>query len=228
MTLLASVPDRVAEGEPPGLLIREARRRQRHRWLAVLLAAVIAGTSYAVVQATTARTPSVLSLPLLARPMHLPSLGPNSSCPTSSGRFLNNPVTGNGPFLGGGPVRLEIGNEGDLARGQVILGRTSSSPHWYGIEVIWLSLPNYQGPFVVRGARIGGAGRIDVWGNVRPTAGPFVVPAGRASYGNSGDGYRALPNGVLVGAPGCYGLQVDGRGFSEVIVVDAMPQTAST
>jgi hypothetical protein len=227
VTLLAPVLDPVAEGEPPGLLIREARRRQRHRWLAVLLATVVAATSYAVVQATTAGTRSVLSLPLLTRPMHLPSLGPNGSCPTSSGRFFNNPVTGNGPFLGGGPVRLEIGNEGDLARGQLILGRTSSSPHWYGIEVIWLSLPNYQGPFIVRGARIGGVGRIDVSG-VPPAAGPLVEPAGRVDYGNSGNGYRALPNDVLVGAPGCYGLQVDGRGFSEVIVVDAIPQTAST
>jgi len=225
VTLLASPPHAVPEQETPDLLIQEARRRQRHRWLAVVSAVVIGATSYAVVQVTSTGTPSILSLPLLSRPLHLPSLGPNGSCPTSTATSLNTPVTGRGPYLGDGPVRLDVGNGGNLARGQVILGGPLSSG-WYGIETIWVSLPSYQGPFIVRGARIGSAGRIDVWRTNQPNSGPFVAPAGRAGYGNYEDGYRALPDGVHVGAPGCYGIQVDGRGFSEVIVVEALPYRA--
>jgi len=225
VTLLASPPRTFPEPKAPDLLIEEARRRQRHRWLAVLLAIAIGATSYFVVQATSTGTPSILSLPLLARPLHLPSLGPNGICPTSTAGFLNIPLTGAGLYLGDGPVRLDVGNAGDVAHGHVILGGTSSSG-WYGIEAIWVSLPRYQGSFIVRGARIGGAGRIDVWAANQPNPGPFLVPAGRAGYGNYGDGYRALPASVSVGAPGCYGIQVDGHGFSEVIVVDTLPSRA--
>lgn len=39
---------------------------------------------------------------------------------------------------------------------------------------------------------------------------------------NSSD-WRALPSGTYVRAPGCYAYQVDGFGFSEVIVFEARP-----
>jgi len=227
VTLLASPVQATAEQRTPELLIQEARQRQRHRWLAVMVASLVAVTGYAIVRATSSGTPSARSLPLVSRPLHLPSLGANGSCPTSSGSFLKNPVTGNGPYLGDGPVRMGIWNRGNIARGRVVLGLNSVAPGWYGIDVTWLSLPSYQGPFVVRGAKIGGTGRIHVWGNVLPIDGPLVVPAGPSGYGEDGAGYRALPNGILVGAPGCYGLQVDGRGFSEVIVVEALPYRGS-
>lgn len=207
-------------------LFREAKLRERRRRLlvlaAVLLAVVIGTSSYVIVRVATPGTPPVLSMPLLSRPLHLPPLGANGSCPTSRDRSSSNPLTGLGPYLGDGPVRLEIFNRQKLARSQVILGLPSGSSHWYGIDVIWLSLPSYRGAFVVRGASIGRPGRIDLRTANRPISGPLVVPAGNAGYGNQGDGYRALPSSVLVGTPGCYGLQVDGRGFSEVIVIDAL------
>jgi hypothetical protein len=226
VTLLAQPARAVAEQQVPELLIQKARRRQRRRWLAFVVTFLIAITSFAIVHATTG-TPSVRSLPLTSRPLHLPPLGANGSCPTSGGSFLNNPVTGDGPYLGTGPVRMGIWNRGNIARGQVVLGLNSVAPGWFGIDVTWLSPPSYQGPFIVRGAKIGEPGRIRVWGNVLPIGGPLVVPAGPSGYGQDESGYRALPNGILVGAPGCYGLQVDGRGFSEVIVVNALPYRGS-
>ena len=39
---------------------------------------------------------------------------------------------------------------------------------------------------------------------------------------NTYSGYRTAPNGTYVTAPGCYGLQVDGTTFSEVIVFQAV------
>jgi hypothetical protein len=43
------------------------------------------------------------------------------------------------------------------------------------------------------------------------------VPAGPTI--NTQDGYRTVPGSTWIKSPGCYGWQVDGRGFSDVIVV---------
>jgi hypothetical protein len=37
------------------------------------------------------------------------------------------------------------------------------------------------------------------------------------------DGFRTTPGSTWVTSAGCYAWQVDGRNFSEVIVVDAAP-----
>jgi hypothetical protein len=221
VTLLASARAS-PEQDTPGLLIQEARRRQRHRWLAVLLAVVVGATSYAVVQATSTGTPPVLSLSLFSRPLHLPPLGPNASCPTSTGSFLHTPLT-SGTALGNGPVRILIGNAGDLAHGRVDVG-TSNTSHWGALETIWIAVPGYEGPFVVRARRIGAPGAIEVQPGptgLTPGSGPLVVPAGPTA--NSANGYRAVPGSIWVKSPGCYGVQIDGGSFSEVTVVDAVP-----
>jgi hypothetical protein len=69
--------------------------------------------------------------------------------------------------------------------------------------------PDYNGPVVVRGGQLNG-------------------PNGMAFHGQQGNGnisdsavspgqWRSW-DGVVSGPPGCYGLQADGAGFSEVIV----------
>lgn len=76
-----------------------------------------------------------------------------------------------------------------------------------------------------------------------PGSGPLVVPAGptiNTFYTNfqpghvrdavtgrlvktlSGYGYRTVPVGTWIRSPGCYAWQVDGGGFSETIVIDAL------
>ena len=103
-----------------------------------------------------------------------------------------------------------------------MLGR-SSVPGWYAIETLWFATPGYHGPFVVRARDLTGKGPIEVQpsgsGQV-PGSGPLVVAAGPTA--NTGDGYRTVPGNTWVQAPGCYGWQVDGRSFSEIIVVDAL------
>jgi hypothetical protein len=53
---------------------------------------------------------------------------------------------------------------------------------------------------------------------------PFAelqLPPGQAPVGNSG--WRNWPSYTKVPAPGCYAYQVDGEGFSYVVVFRAVP-----
>lgn len=135
-----------------------------------------------------------------------------------------------GDVFGRGPVRVVIGNGGDVARGRVDFG-TSTAPGWYALETIWYALPSYKGPFVVRAAKIGPRGPIEVVPGANghePGAGPLVVSAGPTRFDTYG-GYRTRPDSTWVKGPGCYAWQVDGSSFSNLIVVDLVfaPNAAS-
>jgi hypothetical protein len=85
---------------------------------------------------------------LLARPMHLPSLGPGGRCPVSAGSEVST-NSFRGPTLGHGPVRVLLADRGAIARGDVELF-PSGARGWYGLQTLWYALPGYRGAFVVR------------------------------------------------------------------------------
>jgi len=200
-------------------LIKEARRRQRRRWLIVGLVIL-----FAIVGFLTASviTPSPRTTSLLARPLHFPSLQPGESCPATAGATVSNSLF-SGVALGNGPVRVVIANRGDLAHGSANLGMTSAHG-WLALQTLWFAMPGYDGPFVVRAKRLGAHGPIAVQPGqtgLEPGSGPLVVPAGPTL--NTMDGFRTVPGSTWVTSAGCYAWQVDGRNFSEVIVVHAAP-----
>jgi len=204
-------------------LFHEARRRGHRRrayYAAVSITALGAALgAYAGLRAgPSPSTPAAL----LARPLHLPALSAGQSCPATHGAPIATSFF-NGIAFGGGPVGVMIANEGDLRRGHVDLGGTEA-PGWYALQTLWFSAPGYQGPFVVRGKRLGASGVIEVrpgGTGLVPGSGPLIVPARPTA--NTQDGYRTVPGSTWVRSPGCYAWQVDGRDFSEVIVVDAVP-----
>jgi len=202
-------------------LIEEARRRQRRRWFTVGLVALLAIVSF-FTASVIARSPRTTSL--VARPLHFPSLQPGASCPATAGATVSNSFFG-GVALGSGPVRVLIGNRGgDLVQGRVDLGYATDTPGWFALQTLWFAMPGYNGPFVVRAKRLGSNGPIEVQAGptgLEPGSGPLVVPAGPTL--NTRNGFRTIPGSTWVTSAGCYAWQVDGRNFSEVIVVDAAP-----
>ena len=226
--LLLAAESQAETGPVPGT------RRGRRRWvpragalIAAASAAVAVGVAALAVALlhgpSAARPPAhpAQSASLLSRPLHFPRLGPGGRCPTSSGRPVHNPYF-DGIALGRGPVRVVLPDTGDLRHGRVEIGGAREGSG-FGIATLWFARRSYRGPFVVRAARLGAPGRIDVRprdNGRRPGPGPLVVGAGPTlnTYPN---GDRTVPGSSWVGSPGCYAWQVDGRGFSEVIVVDA-------
>ena len=203
------------------LVIREARRRQHRRWLVVVLVLVFAAAlgCFLAVNRTT-QVPRT-SASLLTRPLHFPAFGPARTCPASSGKTLDTKYF-DGVALGSGPVRVLVGNRGDLLRGRVDVGATEV-PGWSALETLWLSTPDYDGPFVVRAKHLDGRSPIEVKPGstgLEPGSGPLVVPSG-PTLNTFRDGYRTVPGSTWVSSPGCYAWQVDGRNFSEIIVIEA-------
>jgi hypothetical protein len=219
---------------------RVLRRIARHRRRITVLGVAAVMIALAVIGSVVTRllpnsrssqtsTLSIQPESLLARPLHLPSLAPGATCPATPGTRIDNSYFG-GVALGDGPVQVLLADRGDLLHGEVDLGATqkllsatqrSKESGWSAIQTLWLGTPGYDGPFVVRGADLEGSGSIEVQPDSSGEAhgsGPLVVPAGPTI--NSGDGYRTVPGSTWVTAPGCYAWQVDGNGFSDVIVVN--------
>jgi hypothetical protein len=174
-----------------------------------------AGASTACLPGTKGSIPAALK-----RPVHFPVLRGGESCPATFGHVANTSYFV-GTALGNGPVRVLISNAGDLLHGIAQLG-TTQVKGWQALQTLWFSVPGYDGPFVVRGKRLDGPGRISIGGS--PTAvGPIVVPPGPTM--NTSAGYRTVPGSTWVTAPGCYAWQVDGLRFSDVIVINTTRPT---
>lgn len=209
-------------------VIEQARRRQRRRRIVSAIVVTLATGGVYVGVRTAVSAPGSESL--LSRPLHLPALVFGGRCPVLSGYTVDNPYFV-GDALGKGPVRVLIAQTGDVRHGRPTLGIGGPSP-WHALQTLWFAIPGDDGPFVVRAARLGKPGPVAVQADgigLAPGLGPLTVPAGPTpnsfptpTGSSSWAGYRTVPGSTWVKSPGCYAWQVDGRGFSEVIVVDAV------
>ena len=162
-------------------------------------------------------TSGSIPLWLIHRPLHFPTTRMGETCPASRGKPMTSSYI-NGVVFGPGPVRLLVAmNSGDLLTGSVDLS-PSNTPGWVVFKTTWIVAPSYQGPIVVRGKRIGGTGRVALLAGA--SMGPLVVPPGPTV--NDRLGTRTAPVGTYVSGPGCYAFQIDGKGFDEHVVVNAM------
>ncbi len=91
---------------------------------------------------------------------------------------------------------------------------------WQLSKLPWFSRPGYKGPVVIRGADVDGASplRFDSQSKQVPS---LELTSADAVF-HPGAGWRGWATGILVQSRGCYALQVDGTGFSDVIVFLAL------
>jgi hypothetical protein len=127
--------------------------------------------------------------------LHLPRLARGAACPVSTVDDTR-PVSPRG-----------LGADMTLRLAPAV---NFDSKAWGGQKVLWVVAPSYTGPVLIRGARLDAKGdvRFDL-GNVPPKE--LFIPRGggdRASY-------------TRLRAPGCYAWQVDGIGFSDIVVFRA-------
>ncbi len=210
---------------------RRARARRRHQLSAVTLAAVAvvgAGTvlethhspSYAALPGAGAAMPGIPAS--LYRASHLPTVAAGSACPVSAtqtfpaGEGFSEAYegVGDGPFALAGDGRVGVSFT-------VAPGDAYYSSGWPGTKAIWRISGSYSGPVLVRGARLDGAGGVDFdryLGAVGQDEAVDGTPFPDLGYvASAGLGAMTYPGAIRVQAPGCYGLQIDGTSFSEVL-----------
>jgi hypothetical protein len=176
--------------------------------------ALTVAAAVATLAAPVAAGPSSPPWQRLHRPLHLPSWKPGLTCPRTPGRPANSfSPYGNAYALGRGPVYPLVAVNGfdpNVAGGAIPFVRNVSAWDGTGFKVLWISSPAYNGPILVRGARLDKQ--------------PLLRFSGfgkelrlRAARGWN-EGWRDYPSETYVRLPGCYGYQLDGLTFSRVIV----------
>jgi hypothetical protein len=149
----------------------------------------------------------------LERPLHLPLPAPGGRCPASR---LAPQITGEkygvGRALGPGPVYPILGG-----RAVVAYFRSDLGP-WAYQKVLWLVLPDYKGPVLIRGRRLGGPQLMRFDNGVKPLAEIRISPGETVTWTGRAPGSRGRPSAVRVRVPGCYGVQIDGTSFSTAVV----------
>jgi hypothetical protein len=152
----------------------------------------------------------------LRRPLHLPKLKQGKRCPLSPSRMWA-PETGQ-RLNGRGPVFLVGVGRADPATINMIF----SSPDeqgWYGQKTPWVVSRVYEGPLLVRGARIDRRGPVRFAYGHGQHLRELYWEAGTDQSLPPNPDYRFLASETLVRARGCYAFQVDGESFSRVIIV---------
>jgi hypothetical protein len=119
------------------------------------------------------------------------------------------------PVAGAGPVYLM--SVADEPAGSVTIEGSRADPGgWRGQKAPWVADARYRGPILIRGARIDAPGGVRF---ARATGDHLRELYQRRGQSVQPNGWRAWPGSLLVRAPGCYALQIDGMSFSSVIVV---------
>lgn len=152
----------------------------------------------------------------LHRPLHLPRLAPGQRCPISPSQPVSWGTAGQ-RLTGRGPAYL-IGLSGASGGTISIAGSARDGLGWYGQKTPWAIRRSYDGPILVRGARIGRRGQVRFAHAYGDHLRELQWDAG-ADQGSPPDpDFRFLASATLVRAPGCYAFQIDGSSFSKIIV----------
>ena len=166
-------------------------------------------------------------VPLQQRPFQMPALAPGGACPTTPGHIVAEGVVAG---LGGGPVYAVAPGS---ARGALELQSPNSlgarGQGWAGQKVVWFVDPEYQGPILIRGRRLDGAGAVRFNGGLDqsqyytdlPSA-PLLAALRLEGDSSAGALWPGWPSYTRVRSAGCYLYQVDGTSFSELIVFQAV------
>jgi hypothetical protein len=162
-------------------------------------------------------------LALQQRPLHLPTIAPDTPCPTTPEKTIDPSL---GIVQGDGPVYATVGT---AAASPAVVYYTDAqhfnggigNQGWGGQRVFWLVDPDYRGSVLIRGHQLDGSHALR-FGTV---GGPSLAQqlAVDTTPGNIGSWGGSIAYTRLQ-APGCYAYQVDGDNFSYMIVFLAVVQ----
>ena len=162
------------------------------------------------------RTASVDVWHGLQRPLRIPSIVPGTPCPTAA-RDPRGELTRigfHGAAWGVGPAYpIGLGSESRPQLGYLDPIPQSSEffgSGWSGNKVLWVVDRAYRGPVLIRGRRLDGPEELRFERGFPPPRELRLTAPATPSY-------------TRVRVAGCYAYQVDGLGFSYLIVFEARP-----
>lgn len=155
-----------------------------------------------------------------------PTLGNAGRCPIAQGgAVLNDQFVGIGLPAGDSPVKALVPaplflNAGTgTAEARILLSQRGQR---FTFKTLWFARPGYHDAFLIRGKRIDGPGQVGFG-----ESGSSNEIAVRGATYNGGNGYREVPGGTFVDHPGCYAWSIDGVGFSEIVIFEAVAPEAT-
>ena len=153
----------------------------------------------------------------LHRPLNLPRVGPTERCPVSKvdervdWPSLN--IFGSSG-VGRGPVYPGLGASG----GHIAAQPESRRGSWYAEKVFWYVSPDYTDRVLIRGRRIDKTEKLRFNDNGRRSRELRIRRSNGISWNGQPEGARGEPSGVVFRRSGCFGVQIDGYGFSRKVI----------
>jgi len=121
-------------------------------------------------------------------------------------------------LTGRGPAYLIV--VGDAPPGTISIALSARDRlGWYGQKTPWAIDRSYDGPILVRGARIGRRGQVRFAYEYGDHLREIHWGTGTDQGSPPDPDFRFLASATLFRASGCYAFQVDGTSFSEIVVV---------
>jgi hypothetical protein len=157
----------------------------------------------------------------LHRPLHVPRIAAGAPCPVSPTTAVDLGNEGVRSLRGSGPAYPTLtGSERSLEFVYPPPKRSEFyGSKWSGNKVLWWVSGRYHGPVLIRGRQLDGPYLLRFDGGVVPPTEIRIRPG--PGYGPS-KGARGQPSFTRVRVTGCYGYQIDGIGFSRLIVFRAV------
>lgn len=192
----------------------------------VALALLIAGCGRTLAPIPPASTPSPIVLAtappdawtvLQQVPLQIPTLAQGEACPVVPGSQVTPDL---GDALGGGPAYLV----GFGKQGVINLIQANQQNGEYALLVLLTVPPGYADILLVRGRQMDGSGSLTF--SMAPGSEPLgqwqLSPDTAGATGVTAGNWLTWSAYLVIGGSGCYGLQVDGTGFSEMLVFQAI------
>jgi hypothetical protein len=152
----------------------------------------------------------------LRRPLELPMIAAGQRCPVSQpAPEITSEKYGVGGAIGSGPVYPLLSSAS-----LVVSYRPQEWGRgpWGGQKVLWFVLPDYKGPVLIRGRRLGSWQWLRFDRGALPAAEIRIAPGETVSWSGQAPDSRGRPSYVRVRVPGCYAAQIDGTSFTNVVV----------
>lgn len=107
-------------------------------------------------------------------------------------------------------------------QGSLDLGNAQRVEVGFALDVLWRPHSGYNGPLLIRGDALGAPGQIvfDQQPDIPPHGKPLLGTDRELHFGRGGPPIDvAWTTTITFPGPGCYGFQIDGLGFSEILEV---------